>query len=160
MALHEYDEAALCFKKVLSLDEKNTAVLADIAKLKKAVREYKESRKQMSERMISKLFTTESNLSSDAATKNSVEDAAEHSELSSQLHNFKDDTGMERDNVSSNSPDDGSVEAEKENEEVEYSSPRDTRAISFAVPSIVAFIAFAIAVYYLLAPNPSLDKSS
>ena len=59
MALHEYDEAALCFKKVLKLDENNTAVATDIAKLKAAVQKYKENRKSMSRKMVRKLFPKE-----------------------------------------------------------------------------------------------------
>jgi tetratricopeptide (TPR) repeat protein len=58
LQLHEYDEASLCFKRVLEIDPSNKAVGTDIAKLRRAVEQYKASRKAMSSRMVSKLFAS------------------------------------------------------------------------------------------------------
>jgi hypothetical protein len=163
MALHEYDEAALCFKKVLSLDEKNTAVLADIAKLKRAVKEYKESRKKMSERMISKLFTSDSDFltaSGDAVVKELVDEAAEHSESSPQ-HRLPESEVAEGDHeVSSNSTDKSAVQETDTKEDELYPLGHDSRTNSFAISSIIAFIALLVGVYYLVMLDPASENKS
>lgn len=71
LQLHEYNEASVCFKRVLEVDPGNKAVVADIAKLRRAVEQYKTNRKAMSNRMVSKLFTAKDGAGASNSTSSS-----------------------------------------------------------------------------------------
>ena len=61
LSLHEYTEALMCFQRVQELEPSNVSVVADLARLKRAMRQYKEARQDMSKRMVRQIFPKSSN---------------------------------------------------------------------------------------------------